>query len=197
VTVVWPVWRAWLVVHRAPVAWIVVAVVAAVATAFAEAPVPTWEPGTPVPLWGMVPGTVAMLLATTAQNQLGRPWSQPREPRLARLAWAAATAGVAVAACAPVAWAIEQPGILAPTGALTALSLAMSCLSRVIAIIPGVLVDVLVVTFGGRVDPQRLLPPTAAATSAGAQIALGAAMALVAVYAVVGPRAPAVDDGPV
>jgi hypothetical protein len=144
----------------------------------------------------MVPGTVAMLLATTAQNQLGRPWSQPREPRLARLLWAMTTIGAAIAACAPVSWAIEQPGILAPTATLMALSLAASCLLRTLAIVPGVVVDILVVTFGGRLDPDRLLAPMATAASSGTLIAVATAVLLAGGYSAVGPRPPRADDGP-
>jgi len=190
--------RGWLAAHRFwP--WLTALGVASVClTAFANAPVPTWTQGTPLPLWALTPAIISLLAATVGENQLDVliPDTGMR-PTLARLMWTVIVVGTSMAAAEPVGLSIGQPLVPEATGALVAVTLGLSTIIGKAAAALGGAVAAVAVTFGGRVpaiDPLGWLVDAIGSPGVGALLAVSAAA--VAAYAYAGSRSRALDDSP-
>ena len=190
--------RAWAVSHRAKPAAAALGLMCTVVTGFADAPVPTWTAGTPLPLWALTPGFVAMVATTCTEDRLGAvAASLRRRVALARFGWCVAVVAVCATATWPVSASTREHLIPVTTAALVAVTFGLSCAVGMAASGLGAAVVAVALAFANRIpsiDPLRWIADSVG--TAGLLAVAAAVVGAVACYAAAGSRSRVPDDAP-
>ena len=190
--------RAWASGHRARSVGGVMVVVAAAVGGFATLEVPTWQEGTPVPLWVLLPGMLAMVSAGLVEDQLSGPQGhEPTRLKVVRALWAVGACGGSMLLAAPTARQVADPDVVWVTGLLAALTFGASVLVGKASALLGAAVSVVGVSTAGSVPSHDKWQWVAEQlTHAGVLAVVAAGVAGLAAYAVVGARARPPGDSP-
>ena len=190
--------RAWASGHRAGSVGGVMAVVAAAVGGFATLEVPTWQEGTPVPLWVLLPGILAMVSAGLVENQMsGLQGHEPARLKVVRAHWALGACGLSMLLAAPTARQVADPDIVWVTGLLTALTFGTSVLVGKASALLGAGVSVVGISTAGAVPSHDKWQWVAEGLTDGGVVAVVAvAVAGLGAYAAVGARTRPAGDSP-
>ncbi|MBO9524025.1 MAG: hypothetical protein J7518_21015 [Nocardioidaceae bacterium] len=183
--------RAWLVAHRALPAGYVAVLVAILFAVWGAVSIQVWGAEREVPLWALAPGTLAMIVGTTFDDQVQHP--PPAAPTWlgrARLVWAVTLIGGVTLLAVPVAWALGDPAIARASGVLVAASFVPAVIDLRLGPVLGAALDVLALVYGGKVAADRGMSSVLAQVPGPAWVLVGSLSAFGVLVYVVGRPGP-------